>query len=578
MLTPTDLLRRGAVAGFTLLLAVLIGGSAALADPTAEEERAARDAGNSAAAEYACDLIPGINVSDTVKNACVSSVATSISRLGDFDQITESAVCAPFNGMLAPFRGACKDAVSNALDGIISAGKTAYDNTLGKAGEFVNDAKEAVEFVQDPQSALEDLANTIKDNAVGFLNQVMGELVNVGNADFTASWWRDSYAAAGGIGLVIAGIMMTLVLKDAARDRISAHQFGESVQYLFAGIISMVWAPVLAYVVQDLIAAFNAGIIEWGGEDLYETILEGTIYSTTASVMPGGVLMGLVFWFLLFIGAGLVFIMFIAQGMAVYMTSLAMAIAFGMLAHPRWRAKALRVPMLVLGIMLAKPALLFVITALFRMIQNWEPMSLIGSDALQTLGEGLMIVLALFLIGLAPWAAFRFVPLLPDGSEVDGGGFNPASAGAGAAGSLMMTMGMRRMQTSAAPAASNSSGPAPGSSSGTMRAAPEAPGQGKGAKAPATSPVQTAAPKAGGAAKSGAAAKAGAAGGSGKLALAGGSAASGGTLLLAAAAAKGGQQAASTARTAAESSAPQPQSAPMEEQQSSLHDRRKLVE
>ena len=421
----------------------------------------------------------------------------------------------------------------------------------------------------------------LKEGAVDFLNKVMGELVNIGNADFSAEWWRNAYAAAGGIGLFVAAVMMIMVLKDAARDRISAHQLGESFQYLMGGIISMVWAPVLAYVVQNMIAAFNRGIIAWGGEDIYETVLEGAIFSITANLMPGGVLMGLVFWFILFIGAVLVFVMFIAQGMAVYMTSVGMAIAFGMLAHPRWRSKALRVPMLVLGIMLAKPTLLFVITVLFMMIQSFKPLNLLGQDALQTLGEGCMIILALLAVGLAPWVAFKFIPLLPDGSEVDGGGFNPASAAAGAAGGMMMTLGMRRMQTAGAGAGGDGGSPPSGKSSSTMKSAPSAPASGTpGGKNPASATVGSAGGgvgKAGAAGASGAS-KAGAAGAAGKAGVAAGGAATGGALILAAMAARGTQTAAATAKTAAESTAPPSQGPSQEEQQSSLHDRRKWSE
>lgn len=579
MKTRAEHPRRLLVAALTLFLAVMIGGGPALAEPSAEDEEAARAAGNTAAAEFACDLLP-IGNGDLLEK-CVGLAEGAIAKAPSFEEIQPQIMC----GALLPLgpvpTAGCVALVTANIGGLRDAAQTAYDATIGQAEEVIDTAKKAKAFIDDPQSAFEDIVNMLKEGAVDFLNKVMGELVNIGNADFSAEWWRNAYAAAGGIGLFVAAVMMIMVLKDAARDRISAHQLGESFQYLMGGIISMVWAPVLAYVVQNMIAAFNRGIIAWGGEDIYETVLEGAIFSITANLMPGGVLMGLVFWFILFIGAVLVFVMFIAQGMAVYMTSVGMAIAFGMLAHPRWRSKALRVPMLVLGIMLTKPTLLFVITVLFMMIQSFKPLNLLGQDALQTLGEGCMIILALLAVGLAPWVAFKFIPLLPDGSEVDGGGFNPASAAAGAAGGMMMTVGMRRMQTAGAGAGRDGGSPPSGKTSSTMKSAPSAPASGTpSGKNPASATVGSAggaAGKAGAAGVSGAG-KAGAAGAAGKAGVAAGGAATGGALILAAMAARGTQTAAATAKTAAESAAPPSQGPSQEEQQSSLHDRRKWSE
>ncbi len=579
MKTRAEHPRRLLVAALTLFLAVMIGGGPALAEPSAEDEEAARAAGNTAAAEFACDLLP-IGNGDLLEK-CVGLAEGAIAKAPSFEEIQPQVMC----GALLPLgpvpTAGCVALVTANIGGLRDAAQTAYDATIGQAEEVIDTAKKAKAFIDDPQSAFEDIVNMLKEGAVDFLNKVMGELVNIGNADFSAEWWRNAYAAAGGIGLFVAAVMMIMVLKDAARDRISAHQLGESFQYLMGGIISMVWAPVLAYVVQNMIAAFNRGIIAWGGEDIYETVLEGAIFSITANLMPGGVLMGLVFWFILFIGAVLVFVMFIAQGMAVYMTSVGMAIAFGMLAHPRWRSKALRVPMLVLGIMLTKPTLLFVITVLFMMIQSFKPLNLLGQDALQTLGEGCMIILALLAVGLAPWVAFKFIPLLPDGSEVDGGGFNPASAAAGAAGGMMMTLGMRRMQTAGAGAGRDGGSPPSGKTSSTMKSAPSAPASGTpSGKNPASATVGSAGGgvgKAGAAGASGAS-KAGAAGAAGKAGVAAGGAATGGALILAAMAARGTQTAAATAKTAAESAAPPSQGPSQEEQQSSLHDRRKWSE
>ncbi|MGO2773510.1 MAG: hypothetical protein ACTIB2_08945 [Brachybacterium tyrofermentans] len=553
-----------------------------MADPTPEEEQQATEAGNQAGAEFICGPVLPIGNNAVLMDKCTDLAKDALAAAPSIDEVDASLIC-PALVILGPaISVGCMVAISDQMQPIRDAIKTAYDNTIGEAVDTVVDT---AKFIADPGSAFEDIVNTVRDGAVDILNQVMGELVNIGNPDFTADWWRDSYAAAGGIGVFVAAIMSLLLTRLAAADKISSNQFAEGLQYLVAGLVSMVWAPVIAYVIQNTLTTFNKGIVDWGGEDLYKVILDGAIFQLTAPVIPGGILMGLVFFLLLFLAALMVFVMFIAQGLAVYITAIGMAIGFGMLAHPQWRSKGLRIPMLVLGIMLSKPLLLFVITVLFKMIESYDPLSLLGSGGLKSLGEGCMVVLSLFLVGLAPWTAFRFIPLLPSGSEVDGGQMNPAgSAASGAAGMMMMTMSMKRMQGGGG--GDSGGGGGGGTSSTTMSSAPSAPaspppagGSGAGGAARGASGAARgaggAAGGAGGAAGGAGGAAGGAAGGGGLLA---GGAATGGALLVAAAAAKVAGGAAQTGKQAAQSAAPAQQSDSNEESQSSIHDRRGLTE
>ncbi|MGP5099060.1 hypothetical protein ACTXPC_15535 [Brachybacterium alimentarium] len=589
-----------------------------MADPTEEEEAQATEAGNQATAEFICGTVLKLEAVKSLNESCVGKAKSAVESLPSIEDVDPGVIC-PALLVLGPAVGAtCAIAISDAAQPIRDAFKTAYDNTIG---ETVDKVVGAAKFIADPQSSFEDIVNTVRDGAVDIMNQVMGELVNIGNPDFTAEWWRNSYAAAGGIGVFVAAIMSLLLTRLAAADEISSSQFAEGLQYLVAGLISMVWAPVIAYVVQDVITTFNKGIVDWGGEDLYKVILDGAIFQLTAPMIPGGILMGLVFFLLLFLAAVMVFVMFIAQGLAVYITAIAMAIGFGMLAHPKWRSKGLKIPMLVLGIMLAKPLLLFIMTVLFKMIESFDPLSLLGSSALQALGEGCIVILSLLLVGLAPWTAFRFMPLLPSGSEIDGGQMNPAgSAASGAAGMMMMSMSMKRMQSgggggsgggestggsgSASSSSSSEGESSTGSSSsptggsdptesttggaggagdaaGAAKSASSAAGGASGGAGGAAGSAGGASGGAGGAAggaggaAGGAGGAAGGAGGAvgGGGALAGG-AVTGGGLLVAAAAAKVAGGAAQAGKQAAQSAAPAQQADSNEESQSNLHDRR----
>ena len=617
------------VLGLTLVLTV---STAAIAEPTAEQKEQAREQAAEAGADKVCNEILHMDSLGGVGENCNQLVKDGILTVSDFDQLTAAVICAPVASL--PGVGAtCEAAVGAALDTIKSLVKTTYDKVISVAEDtvgtvkdtvetvvgttkgLVDDAVETAKFIANPASAFDDFVNTTRDSAVDLLNKVMGEIVNIGNPDFGAEWWRESYAAAGGIGLFVAAIITVLLLKDGATDKLSPNQVAEGMQYLVAGIGGMVFAPPIIYVIQNAIADMNRGMVAWGGEDLYETVLKGGIFNMTAPLIPGGTLMGLFFFGMLFLGAFAVFVMFIAQGMGAYLVAAGMAIAFGMLAHPKWRAKGLRVPVLLVGILLSKPLLLFVMTVLFKMINSFDPLSQLVSDPLATLGNGVMIILALLTIGLGPWTAFKFVPLLPSGSEIDGGGANPAAAAGGAiAGSLMTKVAMDRMGNQSggggggAPTGGSSPAPSTGNSSGSS-----APNTGAGTAAGAQGAVSGGAqgmatggavgavsgaargdkaaagggddggsqggPNIGGGSANGAGGGAGKAGGAtggtggGAAGAAGaaGGAATGGALLIAAAAAKTLAAGAQAGRSAAESAVPDAGQT-QEEVQGSLHD------
>lgn len=580
-----------------LCLVVSIGVTPAHAEPTEEQVQQARSEAASAGAKKACEVIVPWHLED-FREDCEKVTKPAILAVQELQDVEVKDICNAASGI--PGVGVtCAVALSPVWSMVSSVITSTYETALQKVTEagagLVSGAVEATEFITNPASAFEKIVNTVRDGAVDLLNRVMGELVQVGNPDFTASWWRESYAAAGGIGLLVAAFMVLFLLKDASAEKISSQQLAEGMQYLLGGIVAMFFAPVIAYVVQSGIADFNKGIVEWGGPDLYEVVLKGSIFSMTATALPGGILMGFFFFLMLFLAALLVFVMFILQGMAVLITSIAMAIGFGMLAHPRWRARALRIPMMVLGIMLAKPLLLFVMTVLFKMIDAFDPLTGIKGDPIRMLGEAVMVLLALLMIGLAPWTAFRLMPLLPNGSEIDGGGFNPAAGLAGAgAGVAMTTVAFQRM------GGSGSSGSGDGSSAdrgappaGQSRADGQAGEGGKGGADGASGPAGSGktGPK-GDAGASGAAGRVGTSGessaagatgaasgasaGSGaSAATAAGGVLTGGALLVAAAAAKSAQTGLQVGRQAAENAAPGQETYHQEEMQSSLHDRRK---
>src|SRR5699024_7688933 len=92
MKTRTEHPRRLLVAVLTLFLAVMIGGGPALAEPSAEEEEAARAAGNTAGAEFVCGLLP--SGGGDLKNKCVDLAEGAIAKAPSFEEIQPQIMCA----------------------------------------------------------------------------------------------------------------------------------------------------------------------------------------------------------------------------------------------------------------------------------------------------------------------------------------------------------------------------------------------------------------------------------------------------------------------------------------------------
>lgn len=70
----------------------MIGGGPALAEPSAEDEEAARAASNTAAAEYACGLLP--IPSEDVIDQCVGLAEGAVAKVPTFEEIQPQVMCA----------------------------------------------------------------------------------------------------------------------------------------------------------------------------------------------------------------------------------------------------------------------------------------------------------------------------------------------------------------------------------------------------------------------------------------------------------------------------------------------------
>ncbi len=308
-----------------------------------------------------------------------------------------------------------------------------------------------VRFVSDPESTIDDWANASKASAVDLSTRVLDGLAATGRFDPSAPWFLHWYALSTGIGIMVMGMMTLLALWRAGASKESLKTLGADLfGYMPAGVLLMIFAPMIAGMLVAVANTASESITASVGPDMGEmlTNLKKFVGQMIASGLVGGVLVGLVLFLLLIVGALAVFFGLLMHQIALPCLAVASGIGFGMWVHPTWRKKALRPVLLFVAVVFSKPLLFLLLAVITGAVNDELTDTGAGSDHLSVLARLCMVVTAFLVAGMAPWALLRYAPLLPSRSDAAGFGQSGSLlAGAvGGAGSSMMfnRMGMRR--------------------------------------------------------------------------------------------------------------------------------------
>ncbi|MQY18955.1 hypothetical protein [Nocardia macrotermitis] len=318
----------------------------------------------------------------------------------------------------------------------------------------VHTSVDTARFVSDPQTTIDDWANAAKSSAVDLSTRVLDGLAATGRFDPSAPWFLHWYALSCGIGIMVMGAMTLLALWRASTHKETLKSLGADLfGYLPTGVLLMLFAPMIAGMLLGVADTASESVTSTLGPDMGEMItnLKKFVGEITASHMVGGVLVGLVLFLLLLVGALAVFFGLLMHQVALPCLAVAAGIGFGMWVHPTWRKKALRPVLLFIAIVFSKPLLFLMLAVLTGAINADLTDTSTGSDQLGILAKLCTVAVAFLVAGMAPWTLLRYAPLLP--SHSDAAGFGQSSsmlAGAvGGAGSAMMWnrgMGTRRQR------------------------------------------------------------------------------------------------------------------------------------
>ncbi|MGX1778381.1 hypothetical protein ACWIGW_40180 [Nocardia brasiliensis] len=322
-----------------------------------------------------------------------------------------------------------------------AAGQSA-GGAFTKAFSWLWDATSKVaRFVADPQSVIDDWANSSKDSASELSARVLDGLAATGGFDPGAAWFLRWYALSTGIGVMVMGLMTLMALwRAASRGETIKTIAGDLLGYMPAGLVLMLFAPMIAAMLVEASSLAAEAIARTAGPDMGEMIghLKQFTGELTATDLAGGVLVGLLLFLLLIVCALSVFAGLLMHQVALPCLAVAAGIGFGMWVHPQWRKKALRPVLVFIAIVASKPLLFLLLATLTGVIDAGLTNSA-GQEKLGTLSQLCLVVVAFAVAGLAPWSLLRYAPLLPSRSDAAGFGQSTSlMAGAvGGAGTAM---------------------------------------------------------------------------------------------------------------------------------------------
>ncbi|MFZ2175805.1 MAG: hypothetical protein WAW17_17565 [Rhodococcus sp. (in: high G+C Gram-positive bacteria)] len=300
-----------------------------------------------------------------------------------------------------------------------------WDHTVGALGGVVD-------FVKDPSDVIDSWANKFKKSAISTTNAVLHGMAGVGEFDPTNQSFLGMYAASAGLGILVMAVMTLLAIyksTDGSRPpmELAKDLFG----YMPAGIIAMMFAPLIAQMVISLAHEISNGLLDMIGTSTDEVVgnISSVLGPLTDATLVGGAIAAIVGFGLLFLGSLSMFFGLLMHSAALPLLAVVCAIAFGMWVHPVWRKKALRPVMTFLGIVFSKPLLLLLLGTIFAVINTSAQGAVADDGELESLGQLSLIAVCFVILGLAPFTLLKYGPILPTSADSADFGSSGSSAG-----------------------------------------------------------------------------------------------------------------------------------------------------
>ena len=313
-------------------------------------------------------------------------------------------------------------------------------NWMGQSeiGRSVLNAMDAIsntiDFVADPKSGLEEVANSSKSESIALTSKVLEELTSTTEFDASSQEFKDRWALYAGIGVVGLSIMLLILFKHHSNGEISDDDFSNSLlYYLPVSLFLVIYGPWAMNEIQQRIAPLTSGATDWSAEMISNFITVISRFASLESSSWFGPLAAIIFFGMLFIGSIALMIYFLLIPIFQQLMGLAIAALIGMLISPKTRRYVLKIASTLATLLILKPVVFLVMGAVFGVLASQTAFKEGTDDVLVNVGNLGATAFIMLLIVLSPAAIFRWMPIIQS-REANFGGISPEiSAGVGAA-------------------------------------------------------------------------------------------------------------------------------------------------
>ncbi|WP_139738272.1 hypothetical protein [Actinomyces wuliandei] len=329
-----------------------------------------------------------------------------------------------------------------------------------------------VQAVTNPSGALDELVNTLKEDSGRAISEGLGYVSRGLAFDAGDRTFREAYAAAAGVGMVLLAMGAVVTIARMHRSRLPAEEAVERLlASLVGGMLGLLFTPAMLYVCTQSSDVLSQGVVRWlgtSGESITGSLIDPFNALTTAN-SPLGYVGAVVICCLFFLAGLMLLAVFATQFLVAYFGAVGLGVVGGLVATERGRRRYTAALVAVVAVIFARPVLLFMVGVAVRLSAANAP-SADGwsTDPMGTLFRLVIALGAIMLVCFAPAGLLRFMPVAGSGGGA-GRGLAAGLVGGSVAGSMLGSR-MRSM----APAVRSAAGRA----SSRLRGAP-APGGGR---------------------------------------------------------------------------------------------------
>ena len=318
--------------------------------------------------------------------------------------------------------------------------KAAQDSAWYAAGaaSTAGVSNDVINAVMNPSGQVGKFVNQLKKDGVGAISEAIKLMNSAFSFEADADWFRSTYAAAAGVGLLLLAGNFVVGLVRAGRGNLPASEaFGRLGASLLLGMVGLLFTPALAYSVAGVVDAAGEGVATLVGasqDSLTGSLLNPTTAMTTDST-PLGWMGAILVFVLCFIAGVMLMLSLAAQLVTAYFSAVALGVMWGFATSEKGRERLKRVGAFFLSALIAKPVILFFLWVAMRVsaaysatVDGWS------SDPMGTLMRVTLSLIAVLMVAVSPAWVAKFIPV---GGGASGGFSRGGVLSGGVAGGAM---------------------------------------------------------------------------------------------------------------------------------------------